>query len=75
MISGSAARIASNAATSSLSYIDSLVTGATAQGLYSITVDGARVNSAMVTTLKSYGFTVDTTYDTMGTYPRYVISW
>jgi hypothetical protein len=75
MISGSAARIASNTATSSLSYIDSLVTGATAQGLYSITVDGARVNSAMVTTLKSYGFTVDTTYDTMGTYPRYVISW
>ena len=75
MISGSAARIASNAATSSLSYIDSLVTGATAQGLYSITVDGARVNSAMITTLKSYGFTVDTTYDTMGTYPRYVISW
>ena len=75
MISGSAARIASNTATSSLSYIDSLVTGATAQGLYSITVDGARVISAMVTTLKSYGFTVDTTYDTMGTYPRYVISW
>jgi hypothetical protein len=75
MISGSAARIASNAATSSLSYIDSLVTGATAQGLYSITVDGARVNSQMITTLKSYGFTVDTTYDTMGTYPRYIISW
>jgi hypothetical protein len=75
MISGSAARIASNTATSSLSYIDSLVTGATAQGLYSITVDGARVNTQMITTLKSYGFTVDTTYDTMGTYPRYVISW
>jgi hypothetical protein len=75
MISGSAARIASNAATSSLSYIDSLVTGATAQGLYSITVDGVRVNSQMITTLKSYGFTVDTTYDTMGTYPRYIISW
>ena len=69
MISGSAARIASNTATSSLSYIDSLVTGATAQGLYSITVDGARVNSAMGTTLKSYGFTVDTTYHTMGNYP------
>jgi hypothetical protein len=75
MISGSAARTASNTATSSLSYIDSLVTGATAQGLYSVTVDGARVNSAMVTTLRSYGFTIDTFYDTMGTYPKYVISW
>ena len=75
MISGSAARTASNTATSSLSYIDSLVTGATAQGLYSITVEGARVNSAMITTLRSYGFTVDTLYDTMGTYPKYVISW
>jgi hypothetical protein len=75
MISGSAARIASNTATSSLSYIDSLVTGATAQGLYSITVEGARVNPQMIITLKSYGFTVDTFYDTMGTYPKYVISW
>jgi hypothetical protein len=75
MISGSAARIASNAATSSLSYIDSLVTGATAQGLYSVIVEGSRVNPAMITTLKSYGFTVNTSYDTMGTYPKYVISW
>lgn len=75
MISGSAARIASNTATSSLSYIDSLVTGATAQGLYSVMVEGAGVNSAMITTLKSYGFTVDTLYDTMGTYPKYRISW
>jgi lipid-binding SYLF domain-containing protein len=75
MISGSAARNASNTATSSLSYIDSLVTGATAQGLYSIIVEGSRVNENMVTTLKNYGYTVQTTYDTMGTYPKYVISW
>ena len=75
MISGSAARIASNTATSSLSYIDSVVTGATAQGLYSVTVDGAKINSAMITTLKAYGYTVDTFYDTMGTYPRYIVSW
>lgn len=75
MQSGSAARTASNTATSSLSYIDTLVSGATAQGLYSITVDGGKVNSAMITTLKAYGYTVDTFYDTMGTYPRYVISW
>jgi len=75
MISGSAARIASNTATSSLSYIDSLVTGATAQGLYTIMVDGAKINSAMITTLKQYGYTVTESFDTMGTYPRYTINW
>jgi lipid-binding SYLF domain-containing protein len=75
MISGSAARIASNTSTGSLSYIDSLVTGATAQGLYSITVEGSKINSAMITTLTNYGYTVNTFYDTMGTFPRYIISW
>jgi hypothetical protein len=75
MISGSAARIASNTSTGSLSYIDSLVTGATAQGLYSITVEGSKINSAMITTLRNYGYTVNTFYDTMGTFPRYIISW
>jgi hypothetical protein len=75
MISGSAARIASNTSTGSLSYIDNLVTGATAQGLYSITVEGSKINSAMITTLRNYGYTVNTFYDTMGTFPRYIISW
>jgi len=75
MQSGSAARIASNTVTSSLSHIDTLISGATAQGLYSIMVEGSRINSSMVTTLKSYGYTVDAVFDTMGTYPRYVISW
>jgi hypothetical protein len=75
MISGSAARIASNTATSSLSYIDSLVTGATAQGLYTIMVDGGKINSAMITILKQYGYTVTESFDTMGTYPRYTINW
>jgi hypothetical protein len=75
MQSGSAARTASNGVTSSLSYIDTLVSGATAQGLYSVVVDGSRVNTSMISTLRSYGYTVETTYDTMGTYPRYVISW
>lgn len=75
MQSGSSARTASNEVTSSLSYIDTLVSGATAQGLYSVIIDGSRVNTSMISTLRSYGYTVETTYDTMGTYPRYVISW
>jgi hypothetical protein len=75
MQSGSAARTASNGVTSSLSYIDTLVSGATAQGLYSITVDGSKLTNGMVSTLRSYGYTVETKYDTMGTYPRYIVSW
>ena len=75
MQSGSAARTASNGVTSSLSYIDTLVSGATAQGLYSITVDGSRLTNGMVSALRSYGYTVETKYDTMGTYPRYIVSW
>jgi hypothetical protein len=75
MISGSAARIASNTATSSLSHIDSLITGATAQGLYTIIVDGEKINPAMITILKQYGYTVSESFDTMGTYPRYTINW
>ena len=75
MQSGSAARTATNAVTSSLSYIDTLVSGATAQGLYSIIVDGSKVNNGMVSTLRAYGYTVETSYDTMGSYPRYTISW
>ena len=75
MQSGSAARTASNGVTGSLSHIDTLISGATTQGLYSVIVDGSRVNESMVSTLRAYGYTVQTTYDTMGTYPRYVISW
>lgn len=75
MQSGSVARTASNGVTSSLSYIDTLVSGATAQGLYSIIVDGSRVTNGMISSLRSYGYTVETSYDTMGTYPRYTISW
>ena len=75
MQSGSAARTASNSATSSLAYVDGIISGATAQGLYSVTVSGNQLNDAMITTLKNYGYTVTTSYNTMGTYPTYTISW
>ena len=75
MQSGSAARTTSNGVTSSLSYIDTLVSGATSQGLYSVTVDGSKVTNGMISSLRSYGYTVESSFDNMGTYPRYVISW
>lgn len=76
MQSGSAARTASNTTTGSLTYIDSLISGATSQGHYSVIVEGDLLNSAMITTLKTvYGYTVTEQFNSMGTYPRYTISW
>jgi hypothetical protein len=67
MQSGSAARTASNTATGSLTYIDGLISGATAQGLYQISLDPRYVNEAIVTTLKNYGYRVHTKIVFMGT--------
>ena len=75
MQSGSAARTGSNATTSSLTYIDTLVSGATAQGLYSIAVGGQYISNGMTGSLKTYGYQVQVNTDTMGTYPTYIISW
>jgi hypothetical protein len=75
MQSGSAARTASNTATGSLTYIDGLISGATAQGQYQITLDPRYVNDAIVTTLINYGYKIQTKNNFMGTNNDYVISW
>ncbi len=75
MQSGSAARTASNTSTGSLAYIDGLISGATSQGLYQITLDPRYVNDAIVTTLTNYGYKIQTNNNFMGTNNDYVISW
>lgn len=75
MQSGSAARTASNTATGSLTYIDGLISGATSQGQYQITLDPRYVNDAIVTTLRNYGYKIQTKNNFMGTNNDYVISW
>ena len=75
MQSGSAARTASNTATGSLSYIDGLITSATAQGLYQITIDPRYINEQILTTLNNYGYKVSTKNNFMGTNNDYVIRW
>ena len=75
MHSGSAARTASNTATGSLTYIDGLISGATSQGQYQITLDPRYVNDAIVTTLTNYGYKIQTKNNFMGTNNDYVISW
>jgi hypothetical protein len=53
-----------------------LVTDASNKGLYSITVDGGRMNESMVNDLiDNYGYNVEVKYFNMGTYPTYIIRW
>jgi hypothetical protein len=75
MQSGSAARTSSNTATGSLTYIDGLITSATAQGLYQITIDPRYINEQILTTLDNYGYKVSTKNNFMGTNNDYVIRW
>jgi hypothetical protein len=76
MISGSAALTASNTTTGSLSYINTLVSGATEEGLYRIIVGNTHMNEAMANKLRNvYGYNVTPRNSFMGTYDDYIISW
>lgn len=76
MISGSAALTASNTTTGSLSYINTLVTGATAQGVYNVIVGNSYINDSMADELRSiYGYSVTKRNTFMGTNYDYIVSW
>lgn len=75
MQSASSAKSASNTITGSLGYIDTLVSGATSQGLYQVVVDGKYINDTMTGSLKTLGYGVEIKYNTMGTFPTYYIKW
>ena len=75
MQSAASARSATNAVITGFTYIDSLITSATTQGLYSITVEGNKMLPSMVSGITANGYTVNTYTPNNGTYPIYVISW
>lgn len=76
MISGSNAQTGSTQTRTSLSYINNLITGATAQGLYRIFVGNEHMDDSMVSDLTNvYGYTVNTRNSFMGTNIDYMISW
>jgi len=77
MISGSAALTSSNTTTGSLTYINSVITGATAQGLYRTRVNAQHMNESMATELRDvYGYKVYQEMNSfMGTNQDYVIIW
>jgi hypothetical protein len=70
------AKSTSDNVTGSLSYINTVITGATSNGFYSTIVDGIYLNDAMVYSLvNTYGYNVTSKYTLMGTYPQYIITW
>ena len=75
MISGSVATTGSTLTRTTLSHINNLVTGATAQGLYRIFVQNEYMDDSMASSLREYGYTVNTRNSFMGTNNDYLISW
>jgi hypothetical protein len=76
MISRSAALTGSTATRTSLTYINSLVTGATAQGAYSILVPAKYMDDSMMNDImSSYGYMVSPKNTIMGDVYDYLISW
>ena len=76
MISGSAALTASNNTTGSLSYINTLVSDATASGSYYVVVPSRYMNDTMASNLiNTYGYSVNIKTNNGGTHADYHISW
>lgn len=75
MISSSTAATASENARTGLTYINLLVTGATAQGLYNVVVPGQYIDSNMVTAIRALGYNVHPKNSFMGSDYDYLISW
>lgn len=76
MISGSAATSATNTTRSSLSYVNSVITGATAQGGYTTSIDSTNMDDNMAYVLRTtYGYNVTKKNNVMGTFSTYVINW
>ena len=70
------AKTASDNAISGLTYVDILISGATIQGLYHTRVDGQKITSDMITTLRSNGYNVYEQYsDGNISFNKYLISW
>jgi len=73
--SASTSRTASNNTFTGLTYVNSIITGATTNGLYSVIIEGNYLDDTLTGSIISSGYTVTKRFDNMGTYPRYLIGW
>lgn len=65
-----------NSVTGSLSYIDSLVTAAAAQGQFNIVVGAKILNDTMIGQLTStYGYKISAVNNDIGNNVNYIITW
>lgn len=74
MISGSAAYTSSLSTRTGLTYVNDVITGATAQGLFHVFIEESYLDTSMTGSLKSYGYKV-TPQTFGGTYTRFLIDW
>lgn len=76
MISGSLATTTTNSTRSGLSFINTLVSGATLEGKYTIFADEKIMDDNMAYVLSNtYGYNVTKKNDVMGTFSNYIINW
>ncbi len=76
MVSASASKTTSDNAITGLTYVNSVIPGASANGLYSVIIEGNYMNDTMADTLRTtYGYKVTPKSVDMGSYVRYQISW
>ena len=76
MVSASVAKTTSDNAITELTYVNSIITEAMSNGLYSIIIEGRHMNDSMANILRTtYGYTVTSKSIDMGSYNRYKISW
>lgn len=76
MISGSAATSATNASRGTLSYVNSVISGATSEGKYTVFIDEKSMDDNMSYVLSNtYGYNVTKRTDLMGSFTNYIINW
>ena len=76
MTYASGATITSNSTRTGYTYVNTLITGATATGARDVIVESKYMDDTMISGLTgTYGFQVTTLTDVMGSYKRYLISW
>lgn len=76
MVNASTSALATTSAQTGFTYINDIITGASAQGVNFVIVEDKFLTPSMVTGLTgTHGFKVTTQTDTMGLYKRYLITW
>jgi hypothetical protein len=76
MVSSSVSKTSADSARSSLTYINNIITGASANGLYSTVIEGPNMDTTIANVLRNtYGYKVTESTPHMGTYTRFLISW